>query len=236
MSELAHEPPVTSAAVIVEERRFIMRVFAWMGAGLTITGGIAWYVSSIDGAVDWLDANSWVLVALFIAQLVCVGALAGFVHRFSSTVAGAIFLLYAVLNGITFSLVFAIFTSGSIARTFFITAGMFGAFAVWGWMTKRDLTALGSIAMMALFGLILAMIVNLFWTSSGLYWLTTFAGVLIFSALTAYDMQKIKALNELGNEGTDADRKEAIVGALSLYLDFVNLFLFLLRIFGSTKD
>jgi hypothetical protein len=236
MSDVAHEPPVASSAVVAEERRFITRVFAWMGAGLTLTGGVAWYVASIDGAVDWLDRKAWVLVALVVAQFVCVGALAIFVSKFSSTVAGAIFLLYSVLNGITFSFVFAIFTTASIARTFFITAGMFGAFAVWGWVTKRDLTALGSIAFMALFGLILAMVVNIFWTSSGLYWLTTFAGVLIFSALTAYDIQKLKALNELGNEGTDADRKEAIVGALSLYLDFINLFLFLLRIFGSTKN
>jgi FtsH-binding integral membrane protein len=236
MSDVAHEPPVTSAAVIIEERRFLTRVFAWMGAGLTLTGGVAWYVASIDGAVDWLDRKGWVLLALVVAQFVCVGALAVFVSRFSSRVAGAIFLLYAVLNGITFSFVFAIFTTESIARTFFITASMFAALAVWGWATKRDLTALGSIAFMALFGLILAMIVNVFWASSGLYWLTTFAGVLIFSALTAYDMQKLKALNELGNEGTDADRKEAIVGALSLYLDFINLFLFLLRIFGRAKN
>jgi FtsH-binding integral membrane protein len=112
---------------------------------------------------------------------------------------------------------------------------MFGALGIFGYTTKRDLSSIGSIAFMALFGLIAASIVNLFWANSTLYWITTYAGVAIFSALTAYDMQKIKQLNVRGNTGTDEDKREAILGALTLYLDFINLFLFLLRIFGRER-
>ena len=150
-------------------------------------------------------------------------------------VAAGVFLLYAGLNGITFSLIFAVYTTTSIVSTFLITSAMFGALGLFGWTTKRDLSSIGSIAFMALFGLIAASIVNLFWANSTLYWVTTYAGVVIFSALTAYDMQKIKQLNSRGNTGTDEDRREAILGALTLYLDFVNLFLFFLRIFGRER-
>jgi FtsH-binding integral membrane protein len=133
------------------------------------------------------------------------------------------------------SAIFLVFTAESIASTFFITAGTFGAMSLYGYTTKQDLTRLGSLLFMALIGLLIASLVNMFMRSTMLYWITTFAGVLIFTGLTAYDTQKIKNMNIIGNEGTDEDRKEAIMGALTLYLDFINLFLYLLRIFGKRK-
>ena len=157
------------------------------------------------------------------------------VKKVSSATASVIFLLYAFLNGVTFSLIFVVYTQSSIALTFFVTAGMFGLTALYGYVTKRDLTTVGSIAMMALFGLILASIANIFLNNETVYWITTYAGILIFVALTAYDMQKIKEIDLTGNEGTDDHKKEAIMGALTLYLDFINLFIKLLRIFGKRK-
>lgn len=157
------------------------------------------------------------------------------VKKVSSTTASIIFLLYAFLNGVTFSLIFVVYTQSSIALTFFVTAGMFGLTALYGYVTKRDLTTVGSIAIMALFGLILASISNIFLNNETIYWVTTYAGILIFVALTAYDMQKIKEIDLAGNDGTDDHKKEAIMGALTLYLDFINLFIKLLRIFGKRK-
>ena len=157
------------------------------------------------------------------------------VNRMSPAIAMGAFLFYAALNGLTLSVIFLVYTAESIGLTFFITAGTFGAMCIYGATTKRDLTSLGSLCFMALFGLILASVVNIFWHSSGLYWVVTYAGVLIFVGLTAYDAQKIKQMHAAGMEGTDQDRKAAILGALALYLDFINLFLYLLRIFGRRK-
>jgi uncharacterized protein len=132
--------------------------------------------------------------------------------------------------------IFVLYTATSIASTFFVTAGTFGAMSMYGYFTKRDLTKMGSLLMMALIGLIIASVVNMFMASSTLYWITTYAGILIFVGLVAYDTQKIKEMNIIGNEGTDEDRKEAIMGALALYLDFINLFLYLLRLLGRRND
>ena len=144
-------------------------------------------------------------------------------------------MLYSILNGITLSVIFFVYTLGSIASTFFITAFIFLLMSWYGYATKRDLTTVGNLLFMALLGLIIATIVNLFWDNSTLYWVTTYAGVLIFVGLISYDTQKIKEINVIGNEWTHEDRKEAIIGALNLYLDLINLFLFLLRIFGKRK-
>jgi FtsH-binding integral membrane protein len=134
---------------------------------------------------------------------------------------------------VTLSIIFAVYTTASIAGTFFVTAGMFGAMAAIGWITKRDLSSLGSILFMALIGLILASIVNIFVANEALYWIITYAGVAIFCGLTAYDMQKIKKIQESGVDAySEQGKKAAVMGALALYLDFINLFLFLLRIFG----
>ncbi|HVD26817.1 MAG TPA: Bax inhibitor-1/YccA family protein [Gaiellaceae bacterium] len=223
------------ALVVEEERSFLVRVMGWMFTGLAFTGVVAWAIGTSEDAVAWFDDHPWVFIALIVAQLVLVAGLAFRIQNLSPQVAAAVFLGYAALNGVTFSMIFAVYTTASIAGAFFVTSAMFGALALFGWTTKRDLSSVGSIAFMALIGLILASVVNLFWANGTLYWITTYAGVAIFSALTAYDMQKIKELNVRGNTGTDADKREAILGALALYLDFINLFLFILRIFGRSK-
>ena len=153
----------------------------------------------------------------------------------TSQTATLIFILYSVLNGLTLSIVFLIFTKESIASTFFITAGTFAIMSIYGYFTKNDLTTLGNLCIMGLIGLILASIINYFILDQTLYWISTYAGILIFIGLIAYDTQKIKKINIIGNEGTDEDKKEAIIGALTLYLDFINLFLRLLRLFGRRK-
>ena len=149
--------------------------------------------------------------------------------------AAGLFYVYAILNGLTLSVVFLIYTKGSIATTFFVTAGTFAGMSAYGYITKRDLTSVGNFMMMGLFGLIIASVVNMFMRSEMIYWVTTYAGILIFVGLTAYDTQKIKELNVIGNAGTDEDHKEAIHGALILYLDFINLFLYLLRLLGRRR-
>ena len=223
------------AVAVEEERSFLTRVMGWMFAGLAITGVIAWAIGTSEDAVAWFDDHIWVFLVLIVAQFVAVAGLSLRIQRLSPPVAAAIFLGYSALNGLTFSIIFSVYTTTSIAGAFFVTSAMFGALAIYGWTTKRDLSSVGSIAFMALIGLILASVVNLFWANSTLYWITTYAGVAIFAALTAYDFQKIKQLNVRGNTGTDDDKREAILGALALYLDFINLFLFVLRIFGRER-
>ena len=149
--------------------------------------------------------------------------------------ATGVFLLYAGLTGITFSTLFVVYTAASITATFMVTAGTFGAMSIYGYTTKKDLTSWGSFLFMGLIGIIIASVVNIFMESQMMHMIITYAGVLIFVGLTAYDTQKIKEMNIIGNEGTDEDTKEAIRGALTLYLDFINLFLMLLRLMGDRR-
>ena len=175
--------------------------------------------------------NLPVFYGLLIAELAMVWGFSALVNRISTVAAGAMFFTYAIMNGLTLSIIFLAYTSESIASTFFITAGTFGAMSAFGYVTKRDLTGVGSFAMMGFFGLLIASVVNIFLQSTMIYWLTTFVGVIVFTALAAYDTQKIKQL-DVGGEAGD---KGAIHGALILYLDFINLFLFLLRLLGRRK-
>jgi uncharacterized protein len=210
------------------------RVYAWMMAGLLVSGAIAMIVAANDALMSVIFGNLFVLVGLIVAEFVLVWILASRIERLSVATATGMFIAYSALNGLTMAAIFWVYTSASIASTFFITAGTFGAMSLYGVITKRDLSGMGTYLLMALIGLILASIVNVFWANSVLYWVITFAGVLIFVALTAYDTQKIKRLAaEVGNEA-DAGRL-AILGALLLYLDFVNLFFYLLRIFGRRR-
>ncbi len=218
-----------------EQASFITKVYGWMSGALFITAAVAMFVASTPALVQVIFGNRLVFYALLFGELALVGWLSLAVQRMSAATATAAFIGYAALNGLTLAVIFLVFTAGSIASTFLITAGTFGAMSLYGYTTKRDLTTLGNLLMMALFGLIIASIVNWFWSNSTLYWIITYAGVLIFVGLVAYDTQKIKNMNIIGNEGTEEDRKEAIMGALTLYLDFINLFLFLLRIFGRRK-
>jgi uncharacterized protein len=215
-----------------EELSFVQRVFAWMAIGLTITGAIAAVIgTSVDET--WWDEHGMLLFGLIILELAVVFGLIFAINKINSTLAIAAFFFYSALNGVTLSIIFAVYTTASIAGTFFVTAGMFGAMAAIGWITKRDLSKLGSILIMALIGIILASIVNIFLKNEAIYWVITYAGVAIFCGLTAYDMQKIKRLQEAGADAySEQGKKAAVMGALTLYLDFINLFLFLLRIFG----
>ena len=189
---------------------------------------------SSDQLLTDITESPGIIIGVIVVQLGIVFGISFAINRISVGLATVLFLIYSATVGITFAFIFELYTTQSIFTTFLITAGMFGALAVWGAITDIDLSKVGSIAFMALIGLILATIVNIFWANSTLYWITTYAGVLIFAALTAYDMQKLKQINEQGLTG-EAEGRAAILGALSLYLDFINLFLFLLRIFGQER-
>ncbi len=178
-----------------------------------------------------LASNSWVYWGLAIAEIGAVIYLSARIDKMTGTTASLLFYAYAILNGLTLSLIFYAYSLPSIAQTFFITAGTFGAMSVYGYFTKSDLSKIGSILIMALFGLIICIVVNLFMNSQTLDWIISGAGVLIFIGLTAWDTQKIKRMIELNPGATDG--RLATIGALSLYLDFVNLFLYLLRFLGN---
>jgi FtsH-binding integral membrane protein len=229
--EYAAQPPV---AVARTDSNFLQRVFLWMFTGLAITGGVAAAIGSSDTLLTDITETPGIIIAVIVVQLGIVFGLSFAINRISVGLATFLFLLYSATVGVTFAFIFELYTTQSIFTAFLITAGMFGALAVWGAITDIDLSRLGAIAFMALIGLILATIVNIFWANSTLYWITTYAGVAIFAALTAYDMQKLTQINREGISGEAAGRA-AIMGALALYLDFINLFLFLLRIFGQQR-
>ncbi len=223
-------------AIAQEQGRFLVRVYNWMASGLLLTGGVAFWVANSPTLTEIIFSNSLLFFGLIIGELVMVGALAGWVMKMHVRTASLVFWGYSALNGLTFSFVFLLYTSSSITSTFLVTAGTFGAMSFYGATTKKDLTSWGSFLFMGLVGIILASFVNFFFQSPMIYWVTTYAGILIFVGLTAYDTQKILEMNIIGNEGTDEDTKEAIRGALTLYLDFINLFLLLLRVFGHQRD
>ena len=229
--------PVTARVddIAAEQQRFMVRVYNWMTTGLGITGMVAYTVADTPSLTEMIFGNSLISIGLIIVQIGLVFWLASRVMQMSVQQATGIFLLYAALTGVTFSVVFLTYTASSITSTFLVTAGTFGAMSFYGYTTKKDLTSWGSFLFMGLMGIIIASLVNMFLQSEAMNWIITYAGVLIFVGLTAYDTQKIKEMNILGNEGTDEDTKEAIRGALSLYLDFINLFLMLLRIMGNRR-
>lgn len=218
-----------------EQSRFITKVYAWMAFALAITGLVAFYSAQSPLVWGLIFSNSYSFWILFGVQIGLVIFLTARINKMSANVAIGAFILYSMVTGFVFSMIFLVYTMSSIASTFLITAGTFATMSIIGYFTKTDLTGFGRIMMMALVGVIIASVVNYFMNSSTLYWITTYAGILIFTGLIAYDTQKIKEMNIIGNEGTDEDKKEAIMGALTLYLDFINLFLLLLRLFGSRK-
>ena len=224
-----------SDAVAREDSGFLQRVFGWMFVGLAITGGVAAAIGSSDQLLTDITQSPGIIIGVIVVQLGIVFGISFAINRISVGLATVLFLIYSATVGITFAFIFELYTTQSIFTAFLVTAGMFGALAVWGAVTHIDLSKVGSIAFMALIGLILATIVNIFWANSTLYWITTYAGVAIFAALTAYDMQKLKQIGQQGLTG-EAEGRAAILGALTLYLDFINLFLFLLRIFGQQRS
>ena len=215
-------------------RTFLQRVHFFMSLGLGATGLVALAVVSSPSAMAFIFGNRIIFPVLLIAELLMVVAFAPVAARVSASTAAAMFFGYAALSGVTFSVIFLQYTAGSIGTTFLVTGGMFAGLSIYGATTKRDLSSIGSFCMMGLVGLILASIVNIFLGSPMLYWLTTFAGVIVFTGLTAYDTAKLKELGAQAGTG-EAHTKLALQGALVLYLDFINLFLMLLRIFGNRR-
>jgi uncharacterized protein len=215
---------------------FLAKVFNLMTLGLALTGIIA-YITANTGLAATIIGTPLFFV-LIIAELGLVFYLSAKVEKIQASTASALFIGYSVMNGLTLSVIFLAYTGSSIASTFFITAGMFGAMAIYGLVTKRDLSGLGSFLFMGLIGIIIASIVNIFLQSSSVHWAISFLGVLIFTGLTAYDVQKIKRIGEEGimAQGDEVVRKGAVMGALALYLDFINLFLMLLRFFGGSRN
>jgi len=214
---------------------FLGRVFRTMALGLAVTGGVAAAVASSPALLQTLVLNRGVLMLLVIAQFVTVLAFTGLANRVSAGVAAAMFFGYAALTGVTFSTILLVYTGASIAGTFFITAGAFAGLAAYGAVTKRSLDGLGSFLFMGLIGLVLASLVNLFLGSPAIYWLTTFMGVVVFTGLAAYDTAKLKQLAATADVSGERGRKLELQGALMLYLDFINLFLMLLRLFGDRR-
>lgn len=211
-------------------------VYLWMTLALVMTALTAGYVANNPGWIQKLVENPLLFWGIFGAEFALVIWLSARIMKISFPTAGLLFAVYAILNGVTMSIVFFAYTAESIATTFFITAGMFGTMGLLGYFTKRDLSTMGRFLYMTLIGLIIASIVNIFLDSSILYWITTYLGVITFSGLTAYDTQKFKRmLEEYGSEVNDNTMKLALLGSLNLYLDFINLFLYLLRIFGNKK-
>jgi hypothetical protein len=220
-----------------DESAYFTQVFAWMAVGLAATGAVAAAVYASGTALHAFEGNSGptIFIILAILELALVAGLVGLVQHMSLFETGATFLAYCVLNGVTFSVIFLAYTTTSIVSTFLVTAIMFGAIALWGYTTKRDLTGWGTFLFMALIGQLVGLVVNLFWLNDTLYWVTTAVGVLLFSAYTAYDVQRLKRYEPPPGADYAVVEKDAIVGALALYLDFVNLFLYLLRLLGKSK-
>jgi FtsH-binding integral membrane protein len=217
------------------QRSFIVRVYAWMVIGLVITAVAAWLTTSIPALQEAIFTNIPVFFGLLIGELVLVIVLSAAVNRLSPALATLLFAGYAALNGVTLSFLMLVYTDASIFLTFGVTACTFGIMTLFGYTTQRDLTKLGSLLIMALIGLIIASVANIFFASSTLYWIVTYVGILIFIGLIAYDTQKLKRMSlSLGTDGSMA-QKASIIGALQLYLDFVNLFLLLLRLLGKRR-
>ena len=226
----------TRAEVLVSD--YVRSVYNWMGIGLALTGFVAYYVSTSEALLRLVFGNPLLLIVLFIAEFGLVFSIAGMVTRMSAGTATALFVIYSGLNGVTLSTIFLVYAQSSIVSTFFICAATFIACSLYGWMTKKDLTSFGGFLMMGLIGIVIASLVNLFIKSSSMSMIISYIGVFVFVGLTAYDTQKIKnmALTQPANLDGAVVRKGAILGALSLYLDFINLFLMLLSILGQRRD
>jgi FtsH-binding integral membrane protein len=231
MNELYTSSTRTADRVIVKQNALIRQVYAWMGAGLAITAFMALITLSSPVILNAITGNRLVFYGLMIGELALVFTLSGAINRLSATAATLLFIAYSALNGVTLSTMALVYTANSIASTFVITAGMFGAMSIYGYMTKRDLTSWGSFLFMGLIGVVIALVINIFIGSSAVSWLISGIGVIVFTGLTAYDTWKIKELAAQGTEG----RKPAILAALTLYLDFINLFLMLLRFTGNRR-
>ena len=227
--------PLRKAQTRLIINEFVRSVYNWMAIGLALTGSVAFYVANSESMMRLIFGNQMVFFGLIIGELALVFTISARVQKIKASTATALFVLYAALNGATLSAIFLIYTRTSITSTFFICAATFVVCSIYGITTKRDLTSLGGFMAMGLIGIIIASVVNMFIGSYGMHMIISYIGVIVFVGLTAYDTQKLKTMALSQPAGLDAGvvRKGAILGALSLYLDFINLFLMLLRIFGN---
>jgi len=225
----------TDGASITITNTFFRKVYLWMTAGLAVTALASFMMLSSASAQQLIFGNRMVFYGLIFAELGLVIAMSAAINRISAATATLMFLGYSALNGVTFAAIFLIYTNSSIASAFLVTAGTFGAMSIYGYATKRDLTGWGSFLFMGLVGVIIASVVNIFLQSEMIYWITSYVGVFVFVGLTAYDTQKIKLIGQAGFANEQDRHKAAILGALRLYLDFINLFLMMLRIMGNRR-
>ncbi len=227
---------VTASDAQLSESSFISKVYLWMSLGLIVSAIASVWLLSQPALLKLIFTNGILLIGLVVVEVGLVIWLSAGAMRMSAPMATSVFLVYSFLNGITLSSIFLVYTGGSIMTTFAVTAGTFFFFSLYGLTTKKDLTTIGSLAMMGLIGVIIASVVNIFLKSSALMWGMTFVGIAVFLALIAYDTQKLKAMHAHALQDAEVGKKIAILGALALYLDFINLFMLLLRIFGKGRD
>jgi FtsH-binding integral membrane protein len=234
--DLVQSTPFSGVSPVnIDERVtvFLRAVYGWMCAGLAITAGTAWFVASSPALVRAIATNRAVFWMLIIAQFGIVLLLSARVQKLSASTASALFVIYSALTGVTLSFVLLAYTGESVASTFLITAATFGALALYGTFTRRNLAGMGQFMFMGLMGLLIASFVGFFWQNDGLQFMISLVGVIVFTGLTAWDAQRLRAM-ALSVEGGMAGQY-AVVGALSLYLNFINLFLFLLRFLGGRR-
>jgi FtsH-binding integral membrane protein len=225
----------TRARGITEVSNFLPKVYGWMTTGLALTALAATLTLSSQQLMNLIFGNKLIFYGLIFGELALVIALSAAINKISSATATLLFLGYSALNGVTFASIFLLYTSSSIASTFFVASGTFAAMSIFGTLTKRDLTSWGSFFFMGLVGILIASVVNIFLQSAMIYWIVSYVGVFVFVGLTAYDTQKIKRIGEAGFDTEESRKKASILGALTLYLDFINLFLMLLRVMGNRR-
>ena len=227
----------TTQARVEVVNAFMRGVYGWMCLGLLVTAAASVFVVSSPALMQAVFGNQILFFGLIIAELALVVGLSAAINRLSAGTASGLFMLYSALNGVTLSAIFVVYAKATIFKAFLVTGGMFGAMSLFGLLTKRDLTAMGSFLFMGLIGIVIAMVVNIFLKSAMMDFVVSCLGVLIFTGLTAYDTQKLRRFGESAPlDDATALRRGAILGALTLYLDFINLFLMLLRLFGGNRD
>ena len=224
-----------TASYVLTQRKLLPQVYLWMTFALIISGITSYLVYSTPAILEKIMTNRSLFFGLLITELVLVIGISKAINKISAAAAGAWFIVYSALNGITLGVIFSFYTQQSLAQVFFITAGTFIATSIFGYATKIDLSKMRGFLMMSLIGLIIASVVNIFFNNPLLYWIVSYAGVAIFIGLTAFDTQKLKKLAEEHYNDNESIKKISIIGALTLYLDFINLLLFLLRILGGRK-
>ncbi len=221
--------------IVKIQQAFLTKVYGWMMLGLLVTALSSFFTITNESVMRFVFGSKITFYGLFIVQFGIVIYLAARIQKMTASVARAMFVLYSAITGITLSSIFLAFTAESIVSTFMITALMFGSMALYGYFTKKDLAGVGQFMMMGLFGVVIASVVNIFMGSDSLSWLISIISVVVFTGLTAYDTQKMKAMAYVMLDGEEVAAKGAIIGALQLYLDFINLFLALLRLFGDRR-